>query len=69
MNNALLDANALIAAFDENHADHAIARAFMERVKAFYTCPQTQGAFLRFFTRRWTDADGHRSRDFRQGRR
>src|SRR5262245_8863265 len=60
MNNALLDANVLIAAFDESHADHAIARRFLDRASRFYTTPQTQGAFLRFFTRPWTDADGNK---------
>jgi toxin-antitoxin system PIN domain toxin len=60
MNNALLDANLLIAAFDESHADHARARAFFKRVQRFFTTPQTQGAFLRFFTRPWTDAKGQR---------
>src|SRR5262249_30518648 len=57
MNKALLDANALIAAFDENHVDHMRARTFFERLNTFYTTPQTEGAFLRFFTRPWTDAD------------
>ena len=57
---ALLDANTLIAAFDESHADHARARAFAARSRLFFTSPQTQGAFLRFFTRPWTDAAGQR---------
>lgn len=60
MNSSLLDANALIAAFDSSHADHDRAAAFLDRIKYFYTCPQTQGAFLRFFTRPWTDLDGQR---------
>lgn len=60
MNKALLDANALIAAFDESHADHVRARAYVRGLKRFFTCPQTQGAFLRFFTRPWTDATGAR---------
>ncbi|MBM3879157.1 MAG: PIN domain-containing protein [Verrucomicrobia bacterium] len=60
MNRALLDANTLIAAFDESHADHRRAYAFLEGVRRFYTSPQTQGAFLRFFTRPWTDAAGRR---------
>lgn len=60
MNEALLDANALIAAFDESHVDHRRARAFVERLRLFYTSPQTEGAFLRFFTRPWTDANGTR---------
>jgi toxin-antitoxin system PIN domain toxin len=58
MNEALLDANVLIAAHDEDHADHRRARKFVDGLKCFYTCPQTQGAFLRFFTRPWRDADG-----------
>jgi toxin-antitoxin system PIN domain toxin len=58
MNEALLDANTLIAAHDESHADHKRARTFVDGLKYFYTCPQTQGAFLRFFTRPWRDADG-----------
>jgi len=60
MNKALLDANALIAAFDQSHADHPRARAFFERLTRFCTSPQTQGAFLRFFTRPWTDSAGQR---------
>jgi len=58
MNEALLDANALIAAHDESHADHRRTRRFVDGLKKFYTCPQTEGAFLRFFTRPWHDADG-----------
>jgi predicted nucleic acid-binding protein len=58
MNEALLDANVLIAAHDESHADHERARNFVDGLKQFYSCPQTQGAFLRFFTRSWRDADG-----------
>lgn len=60
MNRALLDANALIAAFDQSHADHARAAGFVASLRQFYTSPQTQGAFLRFFTRSWTDATGQR---------
>jgi hypothetical protein len=60
MNRVLLDANVLIAAFDESHADHRRARAFVAGLPGFRTCPQTQGAFLRFFTRPWTDARGVR---------
>lgn len=60
MNRALLDANTLIAAFDESHADHRRASAHVEGVQQFFTTPQTQGAFLRFFTRPWTDAAGQR---------
>jgi uncharacterized protein len=60
MNKILLDANALIAAFDGSHADHRRARAFLDAVREFHTSPQTQGAFLRFFTRPWLDATGQR---------
>jgi predicted nucleic acid-binding protein len=60
MNKALLDANTLIAAFDESHADHRRAFAFLGNLRQFCTSPQTQGAFLRFFTRPWTDANGQR---------
>lgn len=59
-NKSLLDANTLIAGFDESHADHARAHAFVAGLERFHTCPQTQGAFLRFFTRPWTDATGQR---------
>src|SRR5262249_33855359 len=60
MNKGLLDSNALIAAFDRSHADHRRAFAFVERSEQFFTSPQTQGAFLRFFTRPWTDTAGRR---------
>lgn len=60
MNKALLDANALIAAFDESHADHARANALIAGLQEFRTSPQTQGAFLRFFSRPWQDASGQR---------
>ncbi len=60
MSKALLDANALIAAFDQSHADHRRARAYVLSLAEFYTSPQTQGAFLRFFTRPWTDSAGQR---------
>ena len=60
MNKALLDANTLIATFDANHADHRRARFFVSKLRQFSTSPQTQGAFLRFFTRSWTDAVGQR---------
>ena len=60
MNKALLDANTLIAAFDESHADHRRARALVGGLREFYTSPQTQGAFLRFFTRPWMDTAGQR---------
>ena len=58
MNEVLLDANVLIAAHDEAHADHLRARRFVAGLERFCTSPQTQGAFLRFFTRPWRDADG-----------
>ena len=57
---ALLDGNTLIAAFDASHADHRRAREFVSKLREFYTSPQTQGAFLRFFTRPWTDTAGER---------
>lgn len=57
---ALLDANALIAAFDQDHVDHVRANAYVTGLSYFYTSPQTQGAFLRFFTRPWMDATGQR---------
>lgn len=60
MNKALLDANTLIAAFDANHADHGRARLFVSKLRQFSTSPQTQGAFLRFFTRPWRDTVGQR---------
>lgn len=60
MSKALLDANTLIAAFDQSHTDHSRAHAFVSSLRSFYTSPQTQGAFLRFFTRPWTDANGSR---------
>src|SRR5690349_17831386 len=60
MNDALLDANALIAACDQSHADHLRAHRFLEELNRFCTSPQTQGAFLRFFTRPWTDSEGQR---------
>jgi hypothetical protein len=60
MNKALLDANVLIAAFDGSHADHRRTHQFVSGLQEFYTSPQTQGAFLRFFTRPWTDAAGER---------
>ena len=60
MNSALLDANTLIAAFDESHADHRRAHAYVAGLDEFHTTPQVQGVFLRFFTRPWTDAAGQR---------
>jgi uncharacterized protein len=60
MSEALLDANVLIAAFDQSHADHERAYGYVQKLTVFCTSPQTQGAFLRFFTRPWTDAGGIR---------
>lgn len=57
---ALLDANMLIGAFDQSHADHTRANNFLDGLETFYTSPQTQGAFLRFFSRPWTDSLGQR---------
>jgi predicted nucleic acid-binding protein len=51
MTETLLDANALNAAGDESHADHPRAHAFVGSLDRFFTTQQTQGAFLRFFTR------------------
>ena len=48
---ALLDVNVLIAALFSNHEHHAIARCFVANLDRFYTCPTTQGGFLRFATR------------------
>jgi uncharacterized protein len=53
MPEALLDANALIAAFFPQHVDNARSRPFVERLEHFYTTPSTQGAFLRYLTRPW----------------
>lgn len=58
MNDALLDANTLIAPHDQSHADEDRAREFIGGLNCFSTCPQTQGAFLRFFTRPWRDREG-----------
>jgi uncharacterized protein len=60
MNRALLDSNVLIAAFDASHADHRRAHQFVESLREFLTSPQTQGAFLRFFSRPWIDLSGDR---------
>ena len=53
MPEALLDANALIAAFFPQHIDNARSRPFVERLEHFYTTPSTQGALLRYLTRPW----------------
>ena len=57
---ALVDANLLIAAFDQSHIEHTRANGFLQGLSEFFTTPQTQGAFLRFFSRPWTDAQGQR---------
>jgi predicted nucleic acid-binding protein len=55
MTEALLDANALIAAFFPQHVDNARSRPFVEGLDHFYTTPATQGALLRYLTRPWKD--------------
>jgi toxin-antitoxin system PIN domain toxin len=55
MSEVLLDVNLLIASVIENHADHERAQTFLAGVQRFYTCPTTQGGFLRFLTRPWKD--------------
>jgi toxin-antitoxin system PIN domain toxin len=52
---ALLDVNVLIAAIFEDHPEHARAHEFVQSLEHFYTCPTTQGGFLRFATRPWKD--------------
>jgi toxin-antitoxin system PIN domain toxin len=54
---ALLDVNVLIASIFEDHIHHTRARTFVEALEHFYTCPTTQGGFLRFATRPWKDAE------------
>ena len=56
--NALLDANALIAAIFPQHVDNARSRTFVERLEHFYTTPFTQGALLRYLTRPWKNEKG-----------
>jgi uncharacterized protein len=53
MPEAILDANALIAAFFPQHVHNARCRPFVERLEHFYTTPSTQGALLRYLTRPW----------------
>lgn len=48
---ALLDVNLLIATFFEDHEHHHQALAFVAGLEHFYSCPTTQGGFLRFATR------------------
>jgi len=43
----LLDTNALIALGWENHEHHAVVTRWLRRIKAFATCPFTQGGFVR----------------------
>jgi len=52
---ALLDVNVIIASLFEDHPHHERARAFVEKLDHYYTCPTTQGGFLRFATRPWKD--------------
>ncbi len=52
----LLDANVLIASADIGHTHHERSRKFVDGLERFHTSPATQGAFLRFFTRPWKDA-------------
>ena len=54
---ALLDVNILIASVFEDHPHHSRARPFVEALEHFYTCPTTQGGFLRFATRPWKDQE------------
>jgi uncharacterized protein len=53
---ALLDVNVVIASLFEDHEHHCRARRFVESLKYFYTCPTTQGGFLRFATRAGKDS-------------
>ena len=55
---ALLDVNVLIASVFEDHPHGGQARQFVEKLEHFYTCPTTQGGFLRFATRPWKDNRG-----------
>jgi len=50
---ALLDVNVLIAMVFTDHAQHLVARTFVEGLNRFQTTPTTQGGFLRFATRPW----------------
>jgi|ERR1043166_2905053 toxin-antitoxin system PIN domain toxin len=43
----LLDTNALLALAWENHEHHLITTRWLRSVKAFATCPITQGGFIR----------------------
>jgi uncharacterized protein len=55
---ALLDVNVLIASVFEDHPYCDRARQFVQALEHFYTCPTTQGGFLRFATRPWKDHGG-----------
>jgi len=55
---ALLDVNVLIASVFQDHPHFARATKFVEELEHFYTCPTTQGGFLRFATRPWKDNSG-----------
>lgn len=55
---ALLDVNVLIASIFQDHAYFTRAAEFVEKLEHFYTCPTTQGGFLRFATRPWKDKGG-----------
>ena len=55
---ALLDVNVLIASVFQDHPHSERATKFVEELEHFYTCPTTQGGFLRFATRPWKDHDG-----------
>lgn len=48
---ALLDVNVLIACVFEDHSHYARASGFVGQLDHYYTCPTTQGGFLRFATR------------------
>ena len=55
---ALLDVNVLIASVFQDHPHFPRATRFVEGLEHFYTCPTTQGGFLRFATRPWKDNNG-----------
>lgn len=54
---ALLDVNVLIASIFEDHPHHIRATSFVQGLEHFYTCPTTQGGFLRWATRPWKDTN------------
>lgn len=48
----LLDANVLIALFDDGHTHHAgVRRWFLDHAEAFATCPIVEGALVRWIVR------------------